>query len=1516
MNTSIATRTFVVDTDFKYSPEGLRFARLFTKDGVSPYDMFTYELRSSIIREPSGQIVFEMKEVEVPNTWSQVATDILAQKYFRKAGVPQYNADGVAQTNADGTPVLGHEHSMKQVAHRLAGTWRYWGEKYGYFASAADAQVFYDELVFMLISQRVAPNSPQWFNTGLYWAYGINGPAQGHYYVNPDNGVLTASVDAYSHPQPHACGRYDTKLFTEEGILNLGDVVDDNRVGIKVFDGEKFVNIIAVKNNGIKKLFRATLKNGNYFEFTDDHLVLTSDKRLSEGGKYDWQELRGILGNKVQQTALEYSAKNNDGDELSIAKAELAGFVVGDGFYGKYGRNGKTTLFGVITINDDEYAKVAEMFTKIFGRYSSVTKKAISENYRIVKLDSKDVDEYVDLYELKNKSLSEKVPNVIMRGSKAEKTAFLRGLFQADGCVRNRHSEVRNCGDIVLTSISEELMHGVQILLLELGIYSNLSQNSENRPSRNQSYQLSISYESERKKYAEVIGFISTEKKEKLVKLNEEVKGNQKSGLSEETVVSIDFIGEEDVFDIQTESGKFCANGVVVHNCFIQSIKDDLVNEGGIMDLWIREARLFKYGSGTGTNFSTLRGTGEKLSGGGTSSGLMSFLKIGDRAAGAIKSGGTTRRAAKMVVLNIDHPDIEEFIDWKVKEERKVAALIAAGYDSAYEGEAYQTVSGQNSNNSVRVSQSYLEAVENEKDWNLIGRKHGDVIKTVPARHLWDKIASAAWACADPGVQFDTNINDWHTCPQSGAINASNPCSEYMFLDDTACNLASINLSHYYDIDTLSFDVEDFKYTARIWTVVLEISILMAQFPSKEIAQNSYLFRTLGLGYANIGSVLMTAGIPYDSPEAMAYAGTITAIMTAESYSTSAEMAKFLGTFVEYDKNREDMLRVMRNHRRAAFNAKEDEFENLAVKPMGINPEFVPAYLLVAARESWNKTLQLGEQYGFRNAQTTLLAPTGTIGLLMDCATTGVEPDFALVKFKKLSGGGYFKIVNESVPVALRVMGYTENQINDIINYLRGHATLKNAPHINHETLKEKGFNDEDLVKVEKSLSKVFELAFAFNVWTLGEDCLGRLGFTTEQYNDSNFNLLTALGFTNEQIAFANEYVCGAMTIEGAPHLRKEHYAVFDTANKNGKKGQRYIHYLGHIRMMAAVQPFLSGAISKTINMPNEAALDDVKNAYVASWKLGLKAMALYRDGCKLSQPLSAKSDKKKDDVEKLGNKEIKELKNETIKTIKSYSLSTKNESVVNQMVDDGLASIKYNHDGSIYGNRIYVHGEQRKLPYKRSGITIKTKVSGQTVFLRAGEYPDGKLGEIFIDMHKEGAAFRSLLNLFAISISTGLQYGVPLEEYVEKFTFTRFEPSGITDHPNVRFCTSIIDFIFRVLGMEYLGRTDFVQVKPNGIQKNKAERMDQLAAKMGGQHVMPLNGENGKVDKNGQNVQITLPNMPKADSAHDANVDAVDKQLSGMMGDAPSCGTCGHITIRSGSCYKCLNCGSTTGCS
>ena len=1127
-----------------YRADGMRFERRFTKDGVTPYDLVEYEKRTSVIREPDGTMVFEMKDIEVPKTWSQVAVDILAQKYFRKTGIPQYDEAGEVIRNADGSPMLGPERSVRQIVHRLAGCWRYWGERYGYFASERDAQVYYDEMAYMLLTQMAAPNSPQWFNTGLNWAYGIEGPPQGHWIADPDTGEVRLASNAYEHPQPHAC--------------------------------------------------------------------------------------------------------------------------------------------------------------------------------------------------------------------------------------------------------------------------------------------------------------------------------------------------------------------------YIQSVTDDLVNEGGIMDLWVREARLFKYGSGTGTNFSSLRGAGERLSGGGKSSGIQSWLLIGDRAAAAIKSGGTTRRAAKMVILDMDHPEVEWFINWKVEEEKKVAALVAGGYSSAYEGAAYQTVSGQNSNNSVRVPNKFIESVLNDGVWELKGRVDARVNRSVRARDLWDQIAYAAWRCADPGVQFDTTINEWNTCPKSGKIRATNPCSEYVFLDDTACNLASINLVHFYNTETRQFDVEGYRYALRLWTVALEISVLMSAGPYKKMTEGTYQFRTLGLGYANLGAVLMTAGIPYDSPEAFAFTGAVTAMLTGEAYRTSAEMAKILGPFAEYEKNRDDMLRVIRNHRRAAYNARPEEYEGLSVTPVGIDPKYCPDYLLSAARQTWDEALALGEQHGYRNAQGTVIAPTGTIGLLMDCATTGVEPDFALVKFKKLAGGGYFKIVNEAMPTALRTLGYVEAQIDDVIAYVRGHGTLDGAPDINRETLKAKGFTDEDIQKVENNLKGVFELKFAFNVWILGEDIMRRLGISETEYTDLNFNMLERLGFTEEEMSAANEYVCGAMTIEGAPHLKEQHYAVFDCANKCGARGERYIHFLGHVRMLAAAQPFVSGSLSKTINMPNEATIDEVKKVYMESWRLGLKCLAIYRDGCKLSQPLSARVEEKK-----------KEAVIESAPVAAMIPVSSAaHQPVQTTAVED------YSNDGEVTGRRVYIHGERRRLPAKRSGITVEATVGGQKLFVRTGEYPDGTLGEIFVDMFKEGAAYRSILNSFAVAISLGLQHGVPLEKFVEKFTFTRFEPAGATTHPNVKFATSILDFVFRVLGMEYLGRTDFVQVPPKGIQKNRAAQLAHLA----------------EIQKTLEMPSVvTAPAtvaQPTLDMAQSATADVateevavatksavdlgggVDAYLKGMMGDAPMCDQCGHMTIRNGSCYKCLNCGSTTGCS
>ncbi|WP_337266882.1 vitamin B12-dependent ribonucleotide reductase [Oryzifoliimicrobium ureilyticus] len=1111
----------------------MRIERRFTKPGQSPYAEIQFRKAVSEIKNPDGSIVFRLEDIDVPAQFSQVATDVLAQKYFRKAGVPKilrkveendvpsFLWRSVADTEKlkalpEGERT-GSEADARQVFDRLAGTWTYWGWKGGYFSSEEDASAFRDELAYMLATQRVAPNSPQWFNTGLHWAYGIDGPGQGHFYVDPFTGKLTKSKSAYEHPQPHAC--------------------------------------------------------------------------------------------------------------------------------------------------------------------------------------------------------------------------------------------------------------------------------------------------------------------------------------------------------------------------FIQSVEDDLVNEGGIMDLWVREARLFKYGSGTGSNFSSLRGEGEKLSGGGKSSGLMSFLKIGDRAAGAIKSGGTTRRAAKMVVVDIDHPDIEDYINWKVKEEQKVAALVTGSkivakhlkaimkaclnceagseatkndcfdpaknpalkreiraakrdqvpenyvkrviqfaeqgykdiefktYDTDWDSEAYLTVSGQNSNNSVSIKDDFLRAVENDGDWNLVARKDGKVLKTLKARDLWEQISYAAWASADPGLHFNTTMNDWHTCPAAGPIRASNPCSEYMFLDDTACNLASLNLMQFKDAATKNINIADYEHAVRLWTIVLEVSVMMAQFPSRRIAELSYEYRTLGLGYANIGGLLMSSGIPYDSDEARAIAGNLTAIMTGVSYATSAEMAAELGPFPMFAPNRENMLRVMRNHRRAAY-GETSGYEGLSVNPVALVHSECPDQALVEhAKAAWDRALELGEKHGYRNAQATVIAPTGTIGLVMDCDTTGIEPDFALVKFKKLAGGGYFKIINRAVPEALRSLGYSESQIAEIEAYAVGHGNLNQAPAINPSTLKAKGFTDEKIETVNAALKSAFDIKFVFNQWTLGADFLkDTLKVSDEQLTDMSFNLLDHIGFSRKDIEAANIHVCGAMTLEGAPFLKSEHLPVFDCANPCGKIGKRYLSVESHIRMMAAAQPFISGAISKTINMPNEASVEDCKNAYLLSWKLGLKANALYRDGSKLSQPLNASLIEDEEDEDAL---------EELMAQPAAAQAVTVTEKIIERVIEK-------------------VVRQQEKLPSRRKGYTQKAKIGGHTIFLRTGEYDDGRLGEIFLDMNKEGSALRAFINNFAISVSLGLQYGVPLEEYVDAFTFTKFEPAGIvTGNDAIKNATSILDYVFRELAISYLARHDLAHVDTSdfnstalgrGVSEGKAD--------------------------------------------------------------------------------------------
>ncbi len=897
--------------------------------------------------------------------------------------------------------------------------------------------------------------------------------------------------------------------------------------------------------------------------------------------------------------------------------------------------------------------------------------------------------------------------------------------------------------------------------------------------------------------------------------------------------------------------------------CFIQAVDDDLMS---IYELVRTEARLFKYGSGTGTNFSALRGKQEKLSGGGTSSGLMSFLEVFDRAAGATKSGGTTRRAAKMVCLDLDHPEIVDFIEWKVREEDKARALIKSGYDADFNGEAYHTVSGQNSNNSIRVTDEFMRAVETDGEWSTRMRTTGEVCDTYKARELWRKIGQSAWGCADPGLQYDTTINDWHTCPNTDRINASNPCSEYMFLDDSACNLASINLVKYLDEDG-NFDVAAYEHAIRVVFTAQEILVDHSAYPTKRIAKNSHDYRPLGLGYANLGTVLMRLGIPYDSDAGRSWCAALTSILCGGAYAASAEMARTKGPFPGFMKNRQPMLRVMNKHRDMAYTIDRKGAPGI----VGGGSTGLPGELLAAAQRAWDEAVELGETYGYRNAQATVLAPTGTIGLLMDCDTTGIEPDFALVKFKKLAGGGYFKIVNQSVPEALRRLGYSPAQVTDIVSYISGTNTFTGAPHLSRKDLLAKGLTESDLEKVDKALPGVFDVAQALSPWVLGPDTMTKLGIAPEQYNKPGFNLLRHFGMQQAQIDEINDVVVGRMTIEGAPHLLDEHLPIFDCANRCGKLGQRFLEPMAHVRMMAAAQPFLSGAISKTVNLPHDATVEDVERIYHEGWKLGLKAVALYRDGCKASQPLSTK-----DDTDR-GSDEVEAAPAAAAKPAPAHGLRP----------PETL---------------------RHRLPKKRRGFTQEARVGGHKVFLRTGEYDDGSLGEIFIDMHKEGAAFRSLMNCFAISVSMGLQHGVPLDTYVDQFTFTRFEPGGMVQgHPNIKFSTSMIDYVFRVLGVEYLQRYDFAQVPPEEVQLELQNPTDLDAA-----HKM-----------SGERVTVPPEAITPAEQVEfgfagggGGAVSSLDEHLGEMMGDAPMCDQCGHITVRNGACYKCLNCGNSMGCS
>jgi len=1103
----------------------MRIDRRFSSDASDgPYGAIPFRRADSEIRSFSGEIIFEMRDLDVPKQWSQTAVDILAQKYLRKAGVPA----AVKRVAEKGVPAFlqrampdvaalaklppdrryGPETSAKQVFDRMAGAWTYWGWKGGYFDDEAAARAYFDDMRAMLALQIGAPNSPQWFNTGLYWAYGIDAPGQGHFYVDPQSGRLAECDSAYERPQPHAC--------------------------------------------------------------------------------------------------------------------------------------------------------------------------------------------------------------------------------------------------------------------------------------------------------------------------------------------------------------------------FIQFVDDSLVGPGGIMDLWRREALLFKYGSGSGTNFSNIRGRDEPLSGGGKSSGLLSFLKVGDTAAGAVKSGGITRRAAKMAVVDADHPDIEDFIGWKVREEEKVAALVAGShamarrlpavmdacwahedagaqdddprdaarfdpkrnpalkaairearaahipdpsirrvidfarqgyrrievetYDLDWDSEGYRTVSGQNANNTVRVTDGFLRAVAEDGDWTLTRRTDGAGVKTLPARDLWRGVTAAAWACADPGLQFHDTINAWHTCPAEGEIRASNPCSEYMFLDDTACNLASINLLKFRT--EAGFDPDGFEHACRLWTLTLEISVMMAQYPSAEIARKSHDYRTLGLGFANLGGLLMASGLAYDSDEGRAVAAGVSALMTGAAYRASAEMAAAVGPFARFRDNRDAMLRVLRNHRRACVGtAMGGAFEGLNVEPAQFDAGACPwAPLTAAARRVWNEAYELGAINGFRNAQVSAIAPTGTIGLVMDCDTTGIEPDFALVKFKKLAGGGNLKIINRAVPAALDALGYSADEVADITHYAVGRGSLKDAPGVSLDDLRAEGFEDRHVTALEERLKTAFDMTYAFTPQALGEDfCRNVLGLTDDDMAATGYEVLRSLGFADEEIHQANLFCCGAMTVEGAPHLKQEHYPVFDCASPCGRIGERALSVEAHLKMMAAAQPFVSGAISKTANLPGYATIGDCAKTYMLAWRMGLKAIALYRDGSKLSQPLAA--------ALLAGDAREEEAEEDFSETVAAAPAAEKSKIVAERIVERIIERTP----------------GRRRLPDRRKGYIQKAIIGGHKVYLHTGEFDDGELGEVFIDMHKEGAAFRSLMNNFAIAVSLGLQYGVPLEEFVDAYVYTRFDPSGpVQGNDQIKHATSILDYIFRELAISYLGRGDLAHVNPD----------------------------------------------------------------------------------------------------
>jgi ribonucleotide reductase alpha subunit len=1721
--------------------KGLAIERRFTRKGVHPFDEIEWEVRDALIGNPESP-AFEQRGVEFPKSWSQNATNIVAQKYFR------------GQLGSEE-----RESSVKQMIGRVAGTISGWGREGGYFASAEDADAFEAELTSILLGQKAAFNSPVWFNVGFE-----------------------------ERPQCSACQPYHALVSTPEGMVPIGELVADAQVGREVYDAGGLTQVVAVKANGRKSVLRVKLRNGGFIEATPDHVVKAVSERRTEpqwlrvdqlapGMRLHLHPHRAKVADRTlvpvggidvaEADGTHHLATIDETTRVDRAEAALAGWLQADGFVGQYqGTNSSLTIEFQVA-NDDEYTWVMENLDIALPDVHRKVRIADTQEVPVqrIRLYGEVLRDFVERWELTPRGTEIRVPSRLWTATHEEIYAYLRSVFQADGYMTVRREHDYEQARIGFAVIGERWTEDLQILLNSVGIYSRRRRKHEKRSDRHDLHELSISIGSERARFAELIGFIGAEKQRRLFESLGLRNPKICPDLREEEIVAIEELGVQDVYDIQTESGEYLSNNIAVHNCFILSVEDNMES---ILDWNTKEGKIFRGGSGSGINLSNIRGSMEPLKKGGTASGPVSFMRGADSWAGTIKSGGKTRRAAKMVVLDVDHPDIEHFIWCKAKEEEKAEALRDAGFDMSIDGEGFISIQYQNANNSVRVNDEFMEAVQAGGEWDLTARTTGKAVKTLDARALMNEIAEAAWRCADPGVQYDTTINRWHTCPESGRINASNPCfpadarvhttqglmaigelfrraqsgeevevythrgtagengsepcpkrdgviatrplavmqtgvkpiirmhfangatlrctpnhkiwtlnrgyvaaedlaesdqimlndtatpaehaswelpvkvaetaksfsrggsvthqelptqwsaalgelighligdgclteaqtqwiyggddiadglsdshenklieiiggvsrqemdngtvqlragssaarelflglgvtsarahekrvpeaifgapseiqvaflrglfgadgcvsrveaggkanryvglgsrsnallkdvqrllsafgvrgriyrvsesgspsfsytrkdgtvveyesregfdlritgsdlvrfadeisfstprksaaleallaettrystkrhthlvtceedgqeivynltepvhhsyivdgfvvancSEYMHVDDSACNLASLNLMKFRREDG-SFDVEAFEHAVDIVFLAQEIVVGFSSYPTEEITANANAFRQLGLGYANLGALLMSDGLPYDSEEGRNVAAAITALMTGRAYRQSALIAAgATGPYDEYERNREPHNGVMRMHRDASYD----------IDPTGIKGE-----LLEAAQRAWDEAVELGEEHGYRNAQSVVLAPTGTISFLMDCDTTGIEPDFSLVKFKELVGGGQMTIVNRSVPLALRTLGYSDTEVDQI-----------------------------------------------------------------------------------------DAYIAEQSTIIGAPGLKDEHLPVFDVA-----VGERAISHTGHIDMMAATQPFISGAISKTVNLPQSATVEDIADAYTRGWKGGLKALAIYRDGSKTAQALrtDAQTDKE---------------------------------------AEAPPAPVR------------------KKMPRERESITHKFSIAGHEGYITAGKYEDGSVGEIFLtDIGKEGSTMRGLMNAFATAISIGLQYGVPLEVFVRKFSYMRFEPEGITGNPEIPFAKSLPDYIMRWLASRFIEDTDTLEdlgILTSEVRAKREAETTQLglgidtsggsagpAQGAGNGHSKPGNGNGAEKAKAAGGEAVP------AAAAFTETPPVVPAKMSGLdLG--PACEQCGGMMQRTGSCYTCSSCGNNTGC-